>query len=52
MGNASYNGDKVQARCAAGTRTGESGAVNGESTGEGIKYNVRTPLNYESTIHY
>ena len=50
MGNASYSGDKIHARCDAGTRPGESGAVNGESTGEGIKYNVRLPLNYDSTI--
>jgi polyhydroxybutyrate depolymerase len=50
MGNASYSGDKIHARCDAGTRPGESGAFNGESTDEGIKYNVRMPLNYDSTI--
>jgi polyhydroxybutyrate depolymerase len=50
MGNAPYSGDKIHARCDAGTRPGESGAFNGESTGEGIKYNVRMPLNYDSTI--
>ncbi|OYV20587.1 MAG: polyhydroxybutyrate depolymerase [Methylococcaceae bacterium NSP1-1] len=50
MGNASYSGDKIHDRCDAGTRPGESGAFNGESTGEGIKYNVRMPLNYDSTI--
>ena len=50
MGNASYNSDKVQARCSVGARPGESGAVNGESTGEGIKYNIRMPLNYNPTI--
>ncbi len=50
MGNASYSSDKMQARCAVGTRPGESGAVNGESTGEGIKYNLRTPLNYDPTM--
>ena len=50
MGNASYSGDKFQVHCEAGTRTGEPGAVNGESTGEGIKYNIRTPLNYDPTI--
>ena len=50
MGNASYSGDKVQARCEDGTRMGGPGADNGESTGEGIKYNVRTPLNYDPTI--
>ncbi len=48
--NASYSGDKYQARCAAGSRPGEAGAVNGESTGEGIKYNIRMPLNYDPTI--
>ena len=50
MGKASYSGDMIHARCDAGTRPGESGAVNGESTGEGIKYNVRMPLNYDPTI--
>ncbi|MGR8999831.1 MAG: alpha/beta hydrolase family esterase [Gammaproteobacteria bacterium] len=50
MGNASYSGDKIHARCDADTHPGESGAFNGESTGEGIKYNVRMPLNYDSTI--
>ena len=50
IGNASYSNDKAQARCAAGTRPGESGAVNGESTGEGIKYNISMPLNYDPTI--
>ena len=50
MGNASYSSDKVQSRCAVGTRPGKSGAVNGESTGAGIKYNIRMPLNYNPTI--
>jgi polyhydroxybutyrate depolymerase len=50
IGNASYSGNKVQTQCASGTRPGESGAVNGESTGEGIKYNIRMPLNYDPTI--
>ena len=50
MGNASYSSDKVQARCSVGARPGELGAVNGESTGEGIKYNIRMPLNYNPTI--
>ncbi len=37
-------------RCEAGTRTGRAGITNGESTRERIKYNVRTPSNYDPTI--
>lgn len=47
-GSASYAGANPQ--CVAGKLDGESGAVNGESTLEGIKYNIRTPLNYDATI--
>lgn len=50
MGVASYNAEANQARCANGARLGKAGASYGESTGEGIKFNVRTPLNYDSTI--
>ena len=50
MGNASYSNNMNQARCAAGSRTGEPGEINGEATSEGIKYNIRMPLNYDPTI--
>ncbi len=36
--------------CKANSLLGEKGATYGESTEEGIKYNVRTPLNYDQTI--
>lgn len=50
MGTAVYQSVPQQANCAAGSRPGPAGATNGEATHEGIKYNVRTPLNYDPTI--
>lgn len=50
IGSASYAAQSTNPQCVAGTRSGESGAVNGESTLEGIKYNIRTPLNYDPTV--
>ncbi|WP_432744042.1 poly(3-hydroxybutyrate) depolymerase [Methylobacter sp. G7] len=50
IGSASYGAQSASQQCAVGMRSGESGALNGESTLEGIKYNVRTPLNYDPTV--
>ncbi len=50
VGSASYAGQNEDPQCVAATFEGESGAINGESTLEGIKYNIRTPLNYNATI--
>jgi len=50
VGSASYAGQNENPQCVADTLAGESGAVNGESTLEGIKYNIRTPLNYNAAI--
>jgi polyhydroxybutyrate depolymerase len=50
IASASYAGENADPQCVAGTLDGESGAVNGESTLDGIKYNIRTPLNYDPTI--
>jgi len=50
VGSASYAGENANPQCVAGKLDGESGIVNGESTLEGIKYNIRTPLNYDATI--
>ena len=50
MGTTTYRADAKQKRCDPSTRAGEAGASNGESTGEGIKFNIRTPLNYDPTI--
>lgn len=37
-------------RCEAGARPGQAGATDDEETSDGIRYNVRTPGNYDSTI--
>ncbi len=50
IGRASYVGENANPQCVAGKFDGESGLINGESTLEGIKYNIRTPLNYDATI--
>ncbi|TRX01014.1 poly(3-hydroxybutyrate) depolymerase [Candidatus Methylobacter oryzae] len=50
VGSTSYAGQNENPQCVAATFEGESGAINGESTLEGIKYNIRTPLNYKATI--
>ncbi|MDO9270746.1 MAG: poly(3-hydroxybutyrate) depolymerase [Methylobacter sp.] len=50
IGSASYDVKNANQQCAAGTLEGEAGVVNGEATLEGIKYNIRTPLNYDATI--
>jgi polyhydroxybutyrate depolymerase len=50
LGTASYDMAKTQLRCESGAKPGEAGDSNGESTGEGIKFNVRTPLNYDPGI--
>ncbi|MGH8646725.1 MAG: alpha/beta hydrolase family esterase [Gammaproteobacteria bacterium] len=47
---ASYEDGANQVRCEPGARTGGVGITNDESTREGIKFNVRTPLNYDPTI--
>ncbi len=47
---ASYEDGANQVRCEPGARTGRAGITNDESTREGIKFNVRTPLNYDPTI--
>ena len=37
-------------RCEPGTRAGQGGISNGETVGDGIRYHVRTPSNYDATI--
>ncbi len=49
-GNSSYSSASNLAQCASGSRSGESGATYGETSQDGIKYNVRTPSNYDATI--
>lgn len=50
IGKATYTKTASQKSCSQGSLTGKKGATYGETTQEGIKYNVRTPLNYEATI--
>jgi polyhydroxybutyrate depolymerase len=50
LGVASYRMDSIQGRCTQGTRSGDTGASDGESTLEGIKFDVRTPQNYDPTL--
>lgn len=50
MGNAAYSSKSMSVRCEAGLLNGDAGASYGESTPDGIKYNVRTPMNYDSTV--
>ncbi len=50
MGNAVYGSGPNTVRCEPGSRNGDSGATYGESTLDGIKYNVRTPMNYKATV--
>lgn len=49
-GTTTYLYGPNQARCPSGSRSGEAGSINGESSTDGIKYNVRTPLNYDPTF--
>lgn len=37
-------------QCAAGSRTGAAGAIDGKVSTDGIKYMVRTPSNYDATF--
>ncbi|AMK76529.1 MULTISPECIES: poly(3-hydroxybutyrate) depolymerase [Methylomonas] len=50
LGRASYHTQINQNSCQTDRLSGDSGASYGESTENGIKYNVRTPLNYDPTI--
>lgn len=50
LGAASYPLDPTRERCAQGSRSGDAGGSDGESTLEGIKFNVRTPQNYDPTV--
>ena len=50
VGTASYVNLSKQQSCSTGKLNGEKGATYGEQTREGIKYNVRAPLNYDKTI--
>lgn len=40
----------VTGRCESGTRAGHPGANDGEAAGDGVRYHVRTPSNYDATF--
>jgi polyhydroxybutyrate depolymerase len=49
-GSAPYLDWKEVKHCSAGSRLGDKGAIYGEESSNGIKFNVRTPENYDATI--
>ncbi len=50
LANASYRPEMIQGRCQPDQLLGKAGASYGESTENGIHYNVRTPLNYDPSF--
>jgi poly(3-hydroxybutyrate) depolymerase len=50
LGEAVYAVDSNRVRCEPGTKTGVAGTSNDEQTSSGIRYMVKTPVNYDSTI--
>ena len=50
LGEAVYAVDDNTRRCAPGTKPGTAGASNDEKTSTGIRYMVKTPVNYNASI--
>lgn len=50
LGVYDYADAMVTGRCEAGTRAGERGIRDGEAMGDGIRFHVRTPANYDATF--
>ena len=50
LGEAVYGVDSITVRCESGTKPGLAGPSNEEKTSVGIRYMVKTPVNYNSTI--
>jgi polyhydroxybutyrate depolymerase len=50
LGEAVYEIDTNVRRCEPGTKPGNTGASNDEKTSAGIRYMVKTPANYNSSI--
>ena len=50
LGSTSYADWNDVTYCAVNSREGEQGASYGEESSSGIKFNVRTPANYDATI--
>lgn len=45
-----YDNAAVTGRCEAGTQAGQTGVSNGETAGDGVRFHVRTPSNYDPTF--
>ena len=50
LGEAVYAVNNSTLRCDPGTKPGSAGASNDEKTSAGIRYMVKTPVNYNSSI--
>lgn len=50
LGQAVYVVNDSMRRCEPGAKSGDAGASNDEKTPTGIRYMVKTPVNYNSTI--
>ena len=50
LGEAVYAVDNTTRHCEPGTKPGNAGASNDEQTSAGIRYMVKTPVNYNSSI--
>ncbi|MBT5825788.1 MAG: poly(3-hydroxybutyrate) depolymerase [Gammaproteobacteria bacterium] len=50
LGSANYQENASPLHCESGTKSGALGKTFGEESRDGIKYNVRTPSNYNPTI--
>ena len=50
LGEAVYAVDSHALRCDSGTKPGTAGASNDEKTSAGIRYMVKTPINYDASI--
>ena len=50
LGEAVYAVDNTTRRCEPGTKPGHAGASNDEQTSAGIRYMVKTPVNYNASI--
>ncbi len=50
LGQAVYRPEMLQRHCKADQLSGDAGETYGEETENGIKYNVRTPANYDASV--
>lgn len=50
LGGVAYAVESRMLRCDSGTKPGTAGASNNEKTAAGIRYMVKTPINYDASI--